>query len=324
MDLREIFPIIKNELDLVEQEISNNITSDVKLISTICQHILGSGGKRLRPALLLLTSKLLGNESYNSILLSVAVEFIHTATLLHDDVVDNSNLRRGKKSANSIWGNEASVLVGDFLFAKAFSLMVRCNNINILKIMAKATEELAEGEIFELVKTGDMQTAKDDYFKIITKKTAILFAASCEASGLLANETTENIENLRLYGLNTGIAFQLVDDILDYTSTNEEFGKKIGIDIEEGKVTYPLILALENSNEKEYNKIKEIFYKDELSKEDISFLRNFVIEKEGTEKALSEARKIIDKAKNCINDFSNEELKIYLFKLADFIIGRRF
>jgi octaprenyl-diphosphate synthase len=324
MKLDNLLSLIERDLEAVEEAIKSNLENDIKLITTIGTHILDSGGKRLRPALLLLTSRLLHNLTPERISIATAIEFIHTATLLHDDVVDNSELRRGKSSANTIWGNEASVLVGDFLFAKAFSLMVKCNNLAILEIMSNATKELAEGEIFELIKTGDLQTAINDYFKIIDKKTAILFAAACEVSAVMAGIDTKHQKLLKEFGSNIGISFQLVDDALDYMSTDEELGKKIGIDIEEGKVTYPLIFALEKATEEEFEKIKELFYKESPSKEDVFFIKDFVIKKGGTDAAVKAAKVNVEKAKQALSSFEENEAKEALIKLSDFIVSRRF
>ena len=325
MDLTEILSLIEDDLKLVEENITANLDNKIKLIPTIGKHILGSGGKRLRPSLLLLTCKLFDYNGEERIYLSSSLEYIHTATLLHDDVVDNSNLRRGKKSANSIWGNEASVLIGDFLFAKAFILMVKCNNIKILDILSNATGELAEGEIFELVKTGDLDTAYEEYFEIISKKTAVLFSAACEIGGVLAQRNRKEIEEIKNYGKNIGIAFQLVDDALDYISTDEEFGKKIGIDIEEGKVTLPLITAIKNcSSKKAYSEVKEIFYKDNIEKSDIDFLKNFVLNNKGIDNTFNVAQNYIENAKKNIVSFNDNPAKQALLKLADFISKRRF
>ncbi len=320
-----MFSLISDDLKEVEAAIFDNLDSDIKLIPTICKHILGSGGKRLRPALLLLSCKLFDFEGKERIPLSVSIEYIHTATLLHDDVVDNSTLRRGKKSANSIWGNEASVLVGDFLFAKAFILMVNCNNLAVLDILSNATGDLAQGEIFELVKTGDINTTVNDYFKIIEKKTAVLFSAACEIGAILGGQNSEVRKEMNEFGKNLGIAFQLIDDALDYISTDSELGKKIGTDLEEGKVTYPLIVALKNStNSEEYNKAKEIFFKDDHTKDEIEFLKKFVIENNGIEYTIKSANEHISKAKKNLDIFPDNIVKDTLIKLADFIVERRF
>ncbi len=325
MDVADLFSPIIEDLQEVEKAIFKHLDSEIKLIPTICEHILGSGGKRLRPALLLLSAKLFDYRGEERIPLSVAVEYIHTATLLHDDVVDNSVLRRGKKSANSIWGNEASVLVGDFLFAKAFILMVGCNNLDILGLLSNATGDLAQGEIFELVKTGDINTSINDYFKIIEKKTAVLFSAACEIGAILANQSINTRKALNNFGKNIGIAFQLVDDALDYISTDNVLGKKIGTDLEEGKVTYPLITALKNSScKEEYERAKDIFFKDDHTKEEIDYLKSFVIKNKGIESTIESANEYINKAKENLTDFKNSEVKDSLLKLADFIVKRRF
>ncbi len=325
MTLNEIFSIIDEDLKLVEDSIHHNIQNKIELISSIGSHIFGSGGKRLRPALLLLACKLFDYKGPERIYLSSAIEYIHTATLLHDDVVDNSVLRRGKQSANSIWGNEASVLVGDFLFAKAFILIVGSKNIRVLNILSNATGNLAEGEIFELVKTGDLQTSINDYFEIIKNKTGVLFSAACEIAAVLADAPHNLLNSIKSYGDKIGVAFQLIDDALDYASTDVELGKKIGIDIQEGKVTLPLIAALTNANSDSlYSNVKEIFYKDSIAEDDINFLKNFVLENRGVEDTIKQAHNFISQAKEELSIFHDSPAKTSLLLLADFILKRRF
>ena len=321
MHLKKILKPIQKDLDIVENLIYKNLENKIGLIKEVGKHIFGSGGKRLRPTLTILSCRYYNIDDPVIYELATAIEYIHTATLLHDDVVDNSELRRGQETANILWGNQAPVLVGDYLFAKAFILMVKSNNLKILKLLSDVTGLLAQGEIYELVKTGDLYTKEEEYFEIIEEKTGVLISAASQIGPLMADAPLEEIEIFKDYGKNIGIAFQLVDDALDYISTDKELGKKIGIDIREGKVTLPLIAALKgNSNEL----IKEIFYKDELSDEDINIIRKFVIENNGIEATLKSAEKYVNNAKKAILKLKpSNETKI-LDELASFIIKRRY
>ncbi len=321
MNLKDILEPIQKDLDIVENLIYKNLENKIGLIKEIGKHIFGSGGKRLRPTLTILSCKHYKIDNPVIYDLATAIEFIHTATLLHDDVVDNSELRRGKETANILWGNQAPVLVGDYLFAKAFILMVKSNNLEILDLLSNVTGLLAQGEIYELVKTGDLNTTIDEYFEIIEEKTGVLISAAAQIGPIMANAKKEEILVFKNYGKNIGIAFQLVDDALDYISTNEELGKKIGIDIREGKVTLPLISALKNKNSE---KIKEIFYKDELTDDEIEIIRNFVIENNGIKVTLKYAKEYVKKAKEEIKKIKLSNATEIMCNLADFIVDRRF
>ncbi len=321
MQLKDILAPIQQDLEIVEDLIYKNLENKISLIKEIGKHIFGSGGKRLRPTLTILSCKYYNINDPVIYDLATAIEYIHTATLLHDDVVDNSELRRGKETANILWGNQAPVLVGDYLFAKAFILMVKSNNLKILDLLSNVTGLLAQGEIFELVKTGDLNTRKEEYFEIIEEKTGVLISAAAQIGPIMANADEEEIEIFKNYGKNIGIAFQLVDDALDYISTDKELGKKIGIDIREGKVTLPLIAALENEKNE---LITEIFYKDELTDNDIDIIRKFVIENNGIEVTFKYAENFIDKAKQVISQLKPTKEIDILKNLASFITKRRY
>jgi octaprenyl-diphosphate synthase len=248
------FDVIKNltseEAKAVDQLIVNELSSDVLLINQMSHYIIGSGGKRLRPMLLLLAAKALGKFNDNHLVLAAVIEFIHTATLLHDDVVDESQERRGKKTANLVFGNQETVLVGDFLFSKSFQLMVKTKSIDILNILSNASAIIAEGEVLQLQHKGSLSINWDIYKNIIGAKTASLFAASCEVSGsLIKNSTAQNL--LKEYGYNLGMTFQITDDILDYDADQNDLGKSIGDDFREGKITAPVLFALENATDEE-------------------------------------------------------------------------
>ncbi len=235
--------LISDELDLVNQAILRRMESRVELIPELAGHIIASGGKRIRPMLTLAAAKLCGYEGQRQIQLAACVEFIHTATLLHDDVVDESDLRRGKATANVLWGNEASVLVGDFLFSRAFQLMVEDGSLEVLRILANASAIIAEGEVLQLLTANDTTTSEDTYMEVITAKTAALFAAACRVGAVVAERPKAEAEALESFGRNLGIAFQLVDDALDYSARQATLGKSIGDDFKEGKITLPVVLA---------------------------------------------------------------------------------
>jgi octaprenyl-diphosphate synthase len=234
-----------------DQLILNELNSDVALINQIGHYIVGSGGKRLRPMLLLLAAKALNYDGKQHLTLAAVIEFIHTATLLHDDVVDESDLRRGKDSANAVWGNAASVLVGDFLYSKAFEMMVRADNMRVMEILSKTTTAIAEGEVLQLLNCNNPTTTEASYLEVISRKTAILFSAATRLSALLVDASSETEAQMAAYGMHLGNAFQLIDDALDYKANAEELGKNLGDDLSEGKPTLPLIHAIEHANERD-------------------------------------------------------------------------
>jgi octaprenyl-diphosphate synthase len=245
------FDAIKNltsaEAAAVDQLILNELSSDVVLINQIGHYIISNGGKRLRPMLLLLVAKALGETHDHHLILAAVIEFIHTATLLHDDVVDESELRRGRESANAVWGNAASVLVGDYLYSSAFEMMVRTNNMRVMEILSKTTTAIAEGEVLQLLNCNNPDTTEAKYLEVIARKTAILFSAATRLGAVISNVDKTTEDSLAAYGQHLGVAFQLIDDALDYTATTEDLGKNLGDDLAEGKPTLPLIYAIANS-----------------------------------------------------------------------------
>ncbi len=242
--LSRLSAALEADLRATNQEILNRMDSPVILIPQLAAHIVAAGGKRLRPLLTLATARLCGCEGSRHIGIAACVEFIHTATLLHDDVVDESILRRGRESANALFGNQASVLVGDFLFARAFQLMVADGSLEVLRILAAAAATIAEGEVLQLTTQNDLATTEARYFDVIRGKTAALFAAACEVGGVIAQRPAAECAALAAYGLDLGMAFQLVDDALDYSASTAELGKTIGDDFREGKLTYPVLMAI--------------------------------------------------------------------------------
>lgn len=244
------FEAIKNltaaESRAVDQLILNELSSDVVLINQIGHYIISNGGKRLRPMLLLLAAKALGEVSEHHLILAAVIEFIHTATLLHDDVVDESDLRRGRESANAVWGNAASVLVGDYLYSSAFEMMVRTDNMRVMDILSKTTTAIAEGEVLQLLNCNNPDTTEDKYLEVIARKTAILFSTATRLAGVISGVDVAIQEGLAVYGQQLGVAFQLIDDALDYKANTEDLGKNLGDDLAEGKPTLPLIYAIQH------------------------------------------------------------------------------
>ncbi len=257
MTLDEIKQLSQQDMTAVNQHIFSQLTSDVALINQLGIYIVNSGGKRLRPLLAVLAARAMDYKGEQHVTLATIIEFIHTATLLHDDVVDESLLRRGKETANAVFGNQASVLVGDFLYTRAFQLMVSLGRMRVMQILADATNVIAEGEVLQLMNVNDPETTEESYMQVIYCKTARLFEAATELAAVLSDQDESTIESMRLYGLHLGTAFQLIDDVLDYQADVDELGKNIGDDLAEGKPTLPLIHALKHGNSAQQALIRE-------------------------------------------------------------------
>ncbi len=244
MDFEAILALTADDMAAVDRAIHQRLKSNVSLINQLSYYIVNGGGKRIRPLLVLLSARASGYDGTDHINLSAIIEFIHTATLLHDDVVDASEMRRGQETANAVWGNEASVLVGDFLYSRAFEMMVEVNNARIMEIMAHTTNTIAEGEVLQLLNTNDAETSEASYLEVIRCKTAKLFEAASQVGAVISGMPREKEEALARYGMHIGAAFQLIDDVLDYTASSEQMGKNLGDDLAEGKPTLPLIHAM--------------------------------------------------------------------------------
>ena len=243
----EIHALMKSDLVMTDEILVNRLDSNVDLISQMSQYIINSGGKRIRPLLLLLCARATNYKGDYHHSMAVVIELIHTATLLHDDVVDSSSTRRGQETANELWGNAPSVLVGDFLYSRAFEIMVEPNSMQIMKILSKATNQISEGEVLQLLNIKNDKVSQTEYFEVIERKTACLFKAACQIAGILSESNQNIIDGLGSFGLHLGNAFQIIDDTLDYESDSLVMGKEIGDDLSEGKVTLPMIYALENT-----------------------------------------------------------------------------
>lgn len=314
--------IIGDDLIRVEQQFRKDLESDVPLIRKVGEYVLSSGGKRVRPALLLLAAKLCDYRGDKAVPLASVVEFIHTATLLHDDVVDSATLRRGLASANTLWGNEASVLVGDFLFSKSFSLMVAAGSLDILRVLSSATTVIAEGEVMQLLCTGEIDLSEERYIGVVRSKTAVLMSAACEAGAILGNASLEMQKALADFGMDLGIAFQLMDDTLDYIATEEEFGKSIGHDLEEGKITLPLIHTLRLCTDDERDRIVAVIEKDEMSLEDFRDVSGLVKQYGGIEYTVAAARRYIEVCASYLQGFAPGNVRDALLNLAEYVVTR--
>jgi len=322
--LAKIKLLAQEDLSSMDQVIKQKLIEKESLVQDITYHIINSGGKRLRPVLSILSAKLFNYQGDRHIKLAAAVEFIHTATLLHDDVVDHSDLRRGNPTANQNWGNKASILVGDFLFSQAFRLMAEDNDLRVLDILSKAAAIIAEGEVKQLASIANLEVSLEEYLQIISAKTAELFAASCQVGAVVANAGKDYEVAMYNFGLNLGIAFQIIDDVLDYVASQLSLGKNIGDDFREGKVTLPVILAFSLSNLEEknfwYRTIHQVNQKDNDFEQALAILDKYQI----IEQCFSVAEKFTSLAKSYINDVPDNEIKTSLREVLNFSLQRAF
>ncbi len=320
MTINRIRAQVDEEFNAVNALIINKIQSQVGLIDDLSHHIVDSGGKRLRPLLVLLSSKACGYVGSDHIALAAMIEFFHTATLLHDDVVDESTLRRGRQTANSIWGSKASILVGDYLFTQSVQLMVDVGNAEVLKLIANTSLQISCGEVKQLSNRHNTALTFDEYFDVIRSKTALLFAAASGIGAILSNSSDEVQNNLYAYGLHLGNAFQLIDDALDYCSDAKTLGKNIGDDLADGKATLPLIHALQHGNSKQQQQIK-----DSLLQGTLDYLPEILIALEETN-AIDYTKNIaaeeVDKALSALTILPPSDYKTALIELANFAVKR--
>ena len=321
--LSTLAALLDQELQATNRTIVANMASDVVLIPQLAAHIVAAGGKRLRPLLTLAAARLCDYQGERHIGLAACVEFIHTATLLHDDVVDESRLRRGLASANAIFGNKASVLVGDFLFARAFELMVQDGSLEVLRILSHAAATIAEGEVLQLTTQNDLGTDAGRYFKVIEGKTAALFAAACEVGAVVAAESEAVCTALRDYGHNLGMAFQLVDDALDYAADEDELGKTVGDDFREGKLTYPVLLAYAAGSEAERVFWRRTIEDGEQNPADLALALEFIARHRAIDGTLDRARGFATQAKAALMAAPANPLRSTLLSVADYTVSRR-
>lgn len=322
IDFNAIRELTLSESKAVDQLIINELSSDVVLINQMGHYIVGNGGKRLRPMLLLLVAKALGSVDDRHLVLAAVIEFIHTATLLHDDVVDGSELRRGKESANAVWGNAASVLVGDFLYSKAFEMMVGTGSMRVMDILSKTTTAIAEGEVLQLLNCNNPETTEARYLEVISRKTAILFSAATRLGAVISKAPEEIEENLSRYGLHLGIAFQLIDDALDYKASQDDLGKKLGDDLAEGKPTLPLIYAIQKGTEEEASIIIDAI--KEGKRDAFNAVFDIVNRTQAIAYTEQRAEQEADKAVNALAVLPQSPYKNALIDLAKFSVQRNY
>ncbi len=320
--MTDFMKLVEKDLTKLESSIDRLITTKIGFIKETINYIIKSGGKRVRPILVMLSARLCGYRGDKHIPIAAIIEFIHTATLMHDDVVDNAKTRRGASTINTVWGNELSVLVGDFLYCKSFELMSREGNPEILKIISKATTALSEGEILEIIKTADIGTSEKDYFEIIGNKTAVLFSAACEIGAVLGNVTAKQRDALRNFGYKLGIAFQLRDDILDYTSYDDVLGKHVGTDLKEGKITLPFIHTLKSASEREKGVAARIVKKNTITQKDFEWVSRLIEQYNGIDYTSTATEKYLIDAKRHLDQFPASRYKDGLLSLADSMLKR--
>lgn len=321
MDIKSIQALTDNDMQRVNQLIYTQLQSDVALVNQLGLYIVNSGGKRVRPMLSLLAAKALGYQGDAHVTLATIVEFIHTATLLHDDVVDESDLRRGNATANAEFGNAASVLVGDFIYTRAFQLMVGLEEMRVMKILSDATNVIAEGEVLQLMNCNDPDTTEASYMQVIYSKTAKLFEAATQLAAVITKQD-ESIENaLKLYGMHLGTAFQLVDDVLDYSADQAELGKSIGDDLAEGKPTLPLIYAMQHANEDQVALIRRVIEQGN-GREYLDEVLTTLAQTDALNFTLNKAKEESIKAIDCLNILPESEYKNALIGLARLAVDR--
>lgn len=321
MQPHQFNPVIEPQFEAVNDYIINHLGSNVPLVEKIGHYIVESGGKRLRPLLVLLAANASHYQGDKHIPLAAIIEFIHTATLLHDDVVDNSDLRRGKDTANAKWGNAPSVLVGDFLYSRAFQVLVEIGSMPIMEVISNATNVIAEGEVLQLLNTKNPDTTEEAYMQVILGKTAMLFEAATEAGAILAEASKEEQEGLRLYGLHLGTAFQLIDDVMDYLSTAEEMGKNVGDDLAEGKATLPLIHAMRAGNDEQRKLVRQAIRKGGL--DDLQPIMDIVKETGAIEYTQEKAQDEADKAIAALDALQDTSFKETLIQIANLAVKRK-
>ena len=316
---------VEDKLLLVEEKIKSKLTSDVDLVQKMSDYHLKTGGKRLRALLTLGSAKLCNySKGTRDVNLAACVELIHAATLMHDDVIDNGTIRRGKKTLNTVWGNHSSVLIGDYLLSRCFEMMVEDGNIEVLKLLSSTSSKIAQGEVLQLQHKGEVDMLEETYLKIISAKTAELFAASTRVGAILSDMKMKEKEALEFYGRNLGLTFQIADDTLDYNSELKLFGKKIGQDFYEGKITLPIILLFQKSREEEKDKLRSIFSKNVRDENDLNYTLALIKNYDVIKLCYQKAQHYINLSSNSLSVFKNSEEKIILENLTSFSLERNF
>jgi len=321
LSIEKITSPIQIHLESVNNVIKKSLSSEIPIINQISSHIISSGGKRMRPILHLLISGMSGEINEVNHKIAAIIEFIHTATLLHDDVVDQSTRRRNIKTANALFGNAASVLVGDFIYSRSFQMMVGINNMKIMKILSDTTNAISEGEVLQLLNSHNPDINEQQYFKVIQFKTAKLFEACGSLAGISNNGSSEKIDQYSRLGLHFGIIFQLIDDILDYSGNASQIGKNIGDDLSEGKITLPLIYAIKNSTEQQRNLIKDAIKIGDISR--LPDIIDIIEETKSISKVRTESEKQLENIKFILKTTSNNDFKKIIMDLAEYSVYRK-
>ena len=321
----ELKNLVENKLDSVSQQIKYKLASEINLIHKMTDYHLKSGGKRIRPLLTLGSAKLCGYENGNrDVNLAACIELIHNATLLHDDVIDNSYFRRGVKTSNAIWGNQSSILVGDYLLSRCFEMMVEDGSQEILKLLSSTSSKIAQGEVLQLEYKGEIDILEEIYFNIINSKTAALFAAAAKVGACIANKSKKEKDALESYGKNIGLAFQIADDALDYYSTKAIFGKEIGKDFYEGKVTLPIIFLFQKANSEEKIFLGKIFKRKNRSEPEFNETQNLIKKYNSIDSCFRRAEHFVNISYNSLNIFNPSKEKTILQNLTSFSLERSF
>ncbi|MGA2192190.1 MAG: polyprenyl synthetase family protein [Nitrospirota bacterium] len=322
MTITDVFECYRKDLVEVEEQIQAGLESRAVLIKQVGNYLLQGGGKRIRPLLLMISANLCGNPGRESVRMAAMVEFIHTASLLHDDVVDDADVRRGRAAANNLWGNQATVLVGDFLYSKALYDSVQLENHRVLDSISDATRTMSEGEVLQLLKTGDPDITEDEYMEVIKAKTAALISSACRIGAILGSMPIEKEEALAGYGMDVGLAFQLLDDALDYTAKEDKLGKALGKDLGEGKMTLPLIHLVSSSKPEESSRIHDIISAQSQRKTDLDFVLSLMKYYRSIEYAVDRATSYIERAKARLAVFPASPHKDALDAVADYVVER--
>lgn len=319
---QEVFGLVRDDLREVEKHIRTDTISSVEAITAISQYLQGSGGKRLRPALLLLSARACGHQGEMAVRLGAVVELIHTATLIHDDVIDSAEIRRGRPSTNTRWGNHISVLAGDWLYMQAFSLALGERNFHILDLLTNLTQTMVEGELLQLDHLGKINLTEEDYFDLVHRKTACLFAACARLGAVVAGADQKTEALLADYGVNLGMAFQLVDDILDFTSSATKLGKPVGSDLRDGKVTLPLILALERCTPSERAAVETVMRERAYGSVPLETVLALLDAYNGVERARRQALAFADKSRRMLTQIPDSPCKSALYSITELVVDR--
>ena len=318
-----ILGLVNDDLVDIEEELEHHLNPHLDLVREVAGHILFSGGKRLRPLLLVLAARMCDYRGDYDKTFSISLEYLHAATLLHDDLIDEAELRRGRPVAHSIWGNATTILVGDFLLARALTIAAGTGNIEIIKVVAGITENMSQGEIHQLSRKGDLSLSETEYREVIWRKTAVLFEGACRSAALLAGASPDRIEALATYGANLGLAFQMADDLIDYTSDTQELGKKAGADLREGKLTLPVIAALQAAGNQDRERMAKIIRNPSFTVDDFERLKRLLHQYGGLDYTRDKARAHVQIAKDALLQFQPSETTGILNDLADFTLQRR-